>query len=363
MKKVGIDMRLYSQTGVGVYLRNLLHELIPILPQDTQFYLYVLPEDSAKIPEDPHITVKKAPYRWHTVSEQAGFLNEINRDSLDLMHFTYFGYPMFYKRNFIATVHDITPLLFQTGKASTKNPLLYQFKYTVFQLILKTQIKNAAAIITPTRTVKQQLEETFGLPTANKITPVYEGVNFELVSSREDISLYHRYTKPYLLYVGNFYPHKNLERLVNAYREINTNVPLLLVGPDDFFAKRLKEILKGFEHRPNIHFFHQPSVDQLHFFYKHAIAFVHPTLSEGFGLPLVEAAYFNVPVIASDIPVVRELLGSSYIPFDPYSTDDIAAKINGFIADPATPDYRPIMPNFSFSKMAKATLDLYLKHL
>lgn len=363
MKKLGIDMRLYSQTGVGVYLRNLLHELLPILPEDIQCTAYVLPEDAHKLPQNACLTVKEAPYRWHTVAEQTSFLNLLNRDGNDLVHFTYFGYPVMFRKKFIATVHDITPLLFQTGKASTRNPFVYRLKYHAFRHILKTQVNNAAAIITPTSTVKEQLTRTFGKNLSERITPIYEGVDYGIAESQEDTALYERFTKPYLLYVGNFYPHKNLERLIEGFRHIDVNVPLLLVGPDDFFARRLKENLKKAERRLNIHFFHHPSVAQLHFFYRHALAFVHPTLSEGFGLPLVEAAHFNVPIIASNIPVVKELLGDHYTAFDPLNPEDITAKINDFIARPETPEYSSILGRYSFKKMAEGTLALYMKYL
>ena len=63
------------------------------------------------------------------------------------MHFTYFGYPVFYRRKFIATVHDLTPLLFKTGKASTKNPLIYGIKHFFFKHILRSQIENAVSTL------------------------------------------------------------------------------------------------------------------------------------------------------------------------------------------------------------------------
>ena len=363
MKKIGIDMRLYSQTGVGVYLRNLLYELVKILPHELSIYLYVLPEDASRIRPDSRLIVRQAPFRWHSIGEQSGFFRLVQGDKLDIMHFTYFGYPILYRNKFIATVHDITPLLFQTGKASTKNPYIYWLKHKIFSLVLKTQVLNAFKIITPTNTVRQQLVSRFGSGIENKIVRIYEGVNYELRESCEDTLLYETYKKPFLLYVGNFYPHKNLDRLIRAMKLIKTNVPLLLVGPNDFFAQRIKESIRlhGLTH--NIFFHHSPGINELHFFYKHAIALIHPTLSEGFGLPLTEAAYFGVPVIASDIPVIRELLGTGYTAFNPENTEDIAEKINGFIAHPVKPDYKDILSKYSFRKMAEETLSLYLSQI
>lgn len=86
-------------------------------------------------------------------------------------------------------------------------------------------------------------------------------------------------------------------------------------------------------------------------------------MSEGFGLPLIEAAYFNCSVIASDIPVFKEILGNSYLSFDPYSVDDITKKIEYFLEKKPKYDYKDIVNKYSFEKMAKETLKIYDKFL
>src|SRR4030043_350507 len=109
MKKIGIDARLYSQTGVGVYIRNLLYFLNQIETKEIIFYVYLLDQDFEKINfKNKNFIKKRANYYWHTFDEQTGFLKTLNKDNLDLMHFTYFGFPILYKKKYLATIHDLT---------------------------------------------------------------------------------------------------------------------------------------------------------------------------------------------------------------------------------------------------------------
>lgn len=355
MKRIGIDARLYFQTGVGVYLRNFLHYLQLAAPS-YEFYIYVMKEDSAKIELNGSKFIKKeVTARWHTLAEQTIFLQELISDDLDLMHFTYFSYPVLYKRKFIATVHDVTPLLFKTGKASTKNPLLFEFKHKAFEFVLSTQVHSAAKIITPTKTVKMQLVDVYGYSIENKTQHVYEGVNFELVEAKEDMTLQAAYTKPFFIYVGNFYPHKNVNKLVEAFHGMSADVQLVLIGPENYFSKRLKSQVKN----ANIRFHHNVSNGQLKYFYKNAEALINPSLSEGFGLPIVEAAHFDLPVIASNLDVFKELLGDNYLSFDPESVEDIKGKIESFMSKKSKPNYADLMKKYSFEEMTKQIISVY----
>lgn len=356
MKKIGIDARLYSQTGVGTYIKNLIHYLDESKIKDERFYLYLMPEDLKKVDlKNKNIIKRKADYRWHTLFEQIGFLWAIMKDNLDLMHFTYFSYPVLYRRKFIATIHDATPLLFKTGRASTKSGVIYALKHFFFRIILKTQIVRAAKIITPTLAVKKELVGIYGEKVMNKAVAIHEGVNYQMLDLKSPAVVKNNFGK-FFLYVGNFYPHKNVETLIRAFKKIETDVKLVLVGPDDFFTTRLEKYLGDNE---KIVIVKNPPTEKLIFFYKNAFALVHPSLSEGFGLPILEAAYLGCPIIASDIPVFRELLGSDYLSFDPRSQSDLEEKIISFINKPVVFDNKNIKKKFSFRSMTDETLKIY----
>jgi len=216
MKKIGIDARLFSQTGVGTYIKNLVYYFEKKQFKDELFYIYLMPGDFDSISfKNKNIIKRKVNYRWHTLGEQIGFVYELYKDNLDLMHFTYFSYPVLYWKKFIATVHDTTPLLFKTGKASTKNQLIYNIKHLFFRIILSCQVHRAVKIITPTVTVKNQLEDIYGHEISNKTVPIYEGVNYQILESKENKELEKKLSN-FFIYVGNFYPHKNVESLIKA---------------------------------------------------------------------------------------------------------------------------------------------------
>lgn len=363
-KKIGIDARLYFQTGVGTYLQNLLYELQKISPSDFEFYVYVMKNDSDKITFSNKQFVKKiADFKWHSISEQTGFLKILQNDFLDLMHFTYFSYPILYPWKFVSTIHDITPLLFKTGKASTKNPLFYNIKHLVYQYVLKNQILNSRTIIVPSQTIKNQIINLYGQQYEKKIIVTYEGINHNLIETRENKDLAKLFKKPFYVYVGNFYPHKNIKSLIKAFSRLTINAQLVLVGPNDFFANQMIQFINELNQANKILLYTTKDLSDLKFFYKHAIALIHPSLSEGFGLPLVEAAYFNCPIIASKIPVFKELLGESYVAFDPENINEMVDKIISFNTKPKKFNYLEVLKKFSFSQTAKKTLDVYQNSL
>ncbi|OGK25080.1 hypothetical protein A3C25_03430 [Candidatus Roizmanbacteria bacterium RIFCSPHIGHO2_02_FULL_38_11] len=170
-------------------------------------------------------------------------------------------------------------------------------------------------------------------------------------------------SKPLFIYVGNFYPHKNVENLIKAFAKVSRNAQLILIGPDDYFSKRLTQLINQLSQGKRIVFYHNPSKTELIYFYKNASALIHPSLSEGFGLPIIEAAYFNLPIIASDIEVFRELLGRNYISFNSLSIDDITKKINQFLSQRKKVDYANLLKKFSFEKMARQVYNLYQQML
>lgn len=364
MKRIGIDARLYFQTGVGTYLRNLLHYLQNLDTSNFEFYIYHLPQDSQKIIfEKENFIKREVAYPWHSIKEQLFFAKVLEKDNLDLMHFTYFSYPVFYKRNFIATIHDVTPLLFKTGQASTKNSLIFGIKHAGLQFALSQQVKNSSFIITPTKTVKKQLIDLYSERFSEKIMPMYEGINYELLKERENLADIKKLPNDYILYVGNFYPHKNVENLIHAWKKVPSNTKLILAGPTNFFSNKIKELVKELSLQQSILFFPSVTNSELIALYKYAKALINPSLSEGFGLPLVESMYFSTPIIASDISVFNELLGDSFIKFDPNSVIDISEKVNSFLKNPISFQYSAHLEKYSFEKMTQQTLELYQKAL
>ncbi len=355
--RLGIDARLYNQTGVGVYIQNLLFHFKHLIPKDWKVFVYVY--ENINLPISKKWKIRKVKARWHSLAEQTSFLKELLKDRLDLMHFTYFSFPILYPRPFVITIHDLTPLKFKTGKASTKSKIVYEAKHFFYRMVLKAAVLRAKGIIVPSKQVKREVIK-FGAK-GRKVKVIYEGIDEELKKIEEkpvDIK------KPYFLYVGNFYPHKNVEFAIEGFLEFvekfsEKDFYFYLVGPDDFFAKRLK---KKYENviGEKIIFLHRISRQELKFLYKKAKALIHPSLAEGFGLTLLEAFYFNTPVLASNLEVFKEIYGDLPLYFDPRSKEDFVEKLN-LISKRLKKkrNFRKEVEKYNFLKTAKETMRLY----
>jgi len=171
----------------------------------------------------------------------------------------------------------------------------------------------------------------------------------------------------YFLYVGNAYPHKNLERLLEAFSILNSQFSILnlvFVGAEDYFYKRLKEKVKDMGLGNNVIFYGAAKREGLTNLYKDAIALVFPSLMEGFGLPAVEAMAQGCLVLVSDIPVFHEVLGEAAIYFNPYDPVDMAEKMSDVLNNPQKyAKFKTLGPElvegYSWQKMARQTLRVY----
>lgn len=356
MKRIGIDARLINQTGVGVYIRNLLQHL-DTSDKNIEFYIYAYPADFKYIPQTPLLIKRAAAYRWHSVDEQTRFLNLLRMDKLDVMHFTYFSFPYFYSRPFVITIHDLTPLLFKTGKATTLPSPIFHIKHTGYKQLLKRGMHRAEAIIVPSEAVKNDITRLFGKAIERKISVTYEGIDVELSKMKADDSVLKQVSNPFFLYVGNSYPHKNVENLLRAFSKLS-NIHLVLVGPKDFFSSKVTEFIQNNNLYDRVVQLFNISQEQKIALYKNAQALVQPSLSEGFGLPLIEAQYFGCPVIASNIPVFDEILPKETARFDPLNIDSIVeALVDASKSKPAT--IKLDTNRFSFKIMTQKTQTIY----
>lgn len=366
MKSIGIDARLAYKTGVGVYIRNLLKNLP--LKKNFVYKVFSLSSDIQKLSLilDKRIQLIPADYKWHSITEQYFYYLLLSKHKLDLMHFTYFSYPILYTKPFITTIHDITQIFFKTGKASTHTNLFYKIKHMGYRITIKKIVSNSVAIITPTKAVKKHLLLQFGQKYFKKIYPIYEGVNFNLLSHNNTSTLHKIIKKPFIFRLGNYYPHKNIDRLITAFLKLNTNYQLVLAGPSDYFQQKIKEKYYNAIVNNHIIFIDDPHDYDITYLYKHSAALIQPSLMEGFGLPLIEAQYYNCPILASDIEVFHELLGNKIFYFDPYDINDIAKKIKIYLQTFKSRKIRvdnSILDKFSFEKMAKKTHLIYEKFI
>jgi len=329
-KKIGIDCRMIKESGIGRYIENLVLNLNDIDLQNN-YVLFVRDLKSFNLKLNSNFEVVTADFAWHGLEEQFGFLKLINSYNLDLFHSPHPNMPYLYLRPFIITIHDLTMLKEKTGRASTYSYPIYFLKWLVFKIMLSFAVYRAKKIITVSNFVRDQIVSEFKI-NQDKVKVIYNGVSDSIVAvtNKEIINQVKNkfgLTKPFLFYVGNAYPHKNLENLILPFELFNKKQEFLLVlaGKEDFFYKRL---MKEYSNVKNIKFLGKCSDNMLSILYSSCECFVYPSISEGFGIQIVEALKCGSKIACSNNTVFQEIAGEYAVYFDPFSVSDIQEKLN-----------------------------------
>ena len=305
-----IDARLINETGVGRYIRNLIIKLGNLDTED--YYVVLLLANDFDQFQLPNARWEKrcVDIHWHSVKEQLCMPWVLWREHADVVHIPYFNVPILYVGRFIVTIHDLTILHLNTGKASTLPAWKYILRRIGYTMIIWSSVYRSHGILTVSETVKQDILSHFKIPN-KKIHVTYEGIDDALIHDHIESDI-RPITERYFLYVGNVYPHKNVETLIESFsllrKKISEPIKLVFVGPNDFFYKRLRLLITSLSMDDDIIIKHTVGDAELSLLYAHAIALVFPSRMEGFGLPALEAIAHGCAVIASDIPVFHEIL-------------------------------------------------------
>lgn len=360
--RIGIDARMINESGIGRYTRNLLQNLQKI-DKKNEYIVFLLGESFESLVFKRNFSKARADFRWYTVSEQLKFPNLLSRYELDLVHFPHFNVPILYRGKFVLTIHDLIHQHFQMRKASSLDPFKYKIKTLGYSLVFNSAVKRAVTIFTPTNFVKEQLISECGLD-YGKIVVTPEAVEEKIIrlAGRKSKKII---DGDYLFYVGNVHPHKNMDKVIEAFEVLKIKHPalkLVLSGKNNYFWERLKS-----RHQtPDIIYTGYVTDEQLVALYKGAQVFVMPSLEEGFGIPVLEAMACDCPVVASDIGAIREVGESGAVYFNPMNTDDIAEKIDQIISDEKLKERlknegKKRVGKFSWERMAKQTMEVYLR--
>ncbi|MFA6391927.1 MAG: glycosyltransferase family 1 protein [Patescibacteria group bacterium] len=373
--RIGIDARFYgpTRTGPGRYTQKLVDYLQDI--DDNNEYVVFLRKDNWDEFQPKNSRFKKvlADYRWYSLAEQLKMPGKIKKEKVDLMHFPHFNIPILYRGKFVVTIHDLIITHFPTRRATKLGPILYKAKQTGYKIVIWMAAKKAERIITVSQFSKQEIVKHFKVKD-EKVVVTYEACDAPRQGEGDfsEIAQRHNITKPFLLYVGNTYPHKNLERLIIAFKKLREeekiDVQLVLVGKRDYFSERLELSVKEYGITDNVIFTGFISDAELPLFYRSAMLYVFPSSIEGFGLPPLEAMSYDLPVLSSNAPCMPEILGDAAKYFHPDEISDIVQVLKTVIQDKSLQESlrakgREHIKQFSWIKMVEKTHSIYLKEL
>lgn len=367
--RIVIDGRMYRESGIGRYIRSLIKNL-QNLDTDSQYFILLMRVDYNGLDLRNNFNKVLADFKWYSLNEQLRLHSLLNQLKPDLVHFPHFNVPIIFGGKYVVTIHDLIHQHFQMGRATTHDPITYKIKQLGYRAVFKTAITKSAKILVPSNFVKDLLTSDWRLD-AQKIQVTYEGVDDKLLTITKVLSK-EKYKRilvkfnikhPYIFYVGNAHPHKNLEGLIKAFLELkknHDNLTLVLSGGDHYFWQRLKRE----NQQKGINFTGFVSDEELVALYKGAEMFVQPSFEEGFGIPLLEAMACETAVVSSNAASLPEVGGDACLYFDPRDSADMVDKIDQVLKSEKL--RRDLVKRgqirykqFSWKKLAQQTLEVY----
>lgn len=373
--KIGIDARFFGTPGKGLgrYTEKLVRCLEDLDTENSyEIFLYGESFDEYQ-PKNPRFTKIQVPYRWYGWSEQLLYPFFLWRRHLDIVHFPHFNVPLLYRKPFVVTIHDLILLHYPTQKASTRHSFWYRLKYFFYLRVIRSAIKRAQTVLAVSRFTYQDVINFY--PEAeSKMEVTLEGVDQTCLWTPPALrdSILSQYwqavernpKRPYTLYVGNSYPHKNLEIFL-ALAKAEPSVDIVLVGKRDYFYERLSKQIQQ-AGITNIYLIGMVPDIHLALLYQNALGYVFPSLYEGFGLPPLEAMQYSLPVLVSNRGSLPEVVGRAALIADPENEADFQAQYHNLLFNEAVRkelQQAGIVRarSFRWEKMAEATKAVYNK--
>ena len=342
---IGIDGRELEKgkiTGIGRYLLNFL-KFATTFKKEYQFILYGNQFTHLDY-KSPNLTLKIILERITITWDQVLLPANLKNDKVDVFLSPYIKAPFFSPCPYITTVHD---LLFLSTPDYTG--WRYKIYNEIFKIFGKAVSKRATAVITDSEYSKKDIIKIFGVD-EEKIHTISLGISGEYkpVTDRgliENTKKDYGIAGKYILYVGNFKPHKNVRRLIEAFAEAIPHLPtplqggegggvkLVLGGRRDKFVPLLEKFAEKLGIKDSIIFTDFIKDEDLPALYSSAEIFVYPSLYEGFGLPVLEAMACGTPVICSNTTSLPEVAGDAGILINPEDVKSIASAMAKLLID------------------------------
>jgi len=334
--RIAIDARKLRDYGIGTYVRNLLRHLARI-DRTTEYVLFTQPADielATDLGENFRTVVERA--GAYSIREQLNIPLDLRREGIDLFHAPHYVLPPLTPCKAVVTIHDCIHLRFPQY-------LPNHFAYAYARSSLWVATHRANRVLTVSEASKRDILRYFRVP-EGKIDVIYNAIDERLGEQPTDAEIgrvreRYQLNDPFVLYAGNIKPHKNLERLIEAFHRLRRSgmehVKLLIIGDEISKYATLRRAVHRHKLHKHVRFFGFVPDKTLAALYRLASVFVFPSLYEGFGLPPLEAMASGTPVITSNVSSLPEVVGDAALLIDPYEPDAIADAMRRVLTEPA----------------------------
>jgi glycosyltransferase involved in cell wall biosynthesis len=363
--RVAIDTRKLHDFGIGTYIRNLLRHLAR-LDRTSEYVLLCRPDDCQTIralgPNFRPVVDRSGHY---SVREQVSLPFAVAREKVDVFHAPHYVLPTLMPARSVVTIHDCIHLMFPQY-------LPYRLAQAYARAVMYSATTRANRILTVSESSKRDILR-FCTVSPEKITVIYNAIDerFRIAPTEDAMTkVQERYQleDPFVLYVGNVKPHKNVERLIEAFalvrQQRSDGLKLMIIGDEISKHQMLRRAVHSHKLHKHVRFLGFVPEVTLSVLYRLAGVFVFPSLYEGFGLPPLEAMACGAPVITSKVSSLPEVVGDAAVLVDPHNSEEIAAAILNVLTDPALANELRTRgfaraQSFSWPRSVSRTLEIY----
>ena len=373
--RIGVNALYLIPGGVGgteIYLRNLLSALAAIDRRNI-YYVFTNRETGCDLTPKAEnfetvgslVPARVRPLRllWEqTVLPWQGL-----RRRLDVVFSAGFTVPLASPGRKITVIHDLQHKRLPRNFGAVERQ--------AWNFAVWSAVRVSDRLVTPSQTAKADVANVYGVP-EDRITVIPHGVEESFFGLKENVAYDESLLaeakipdRPYLLAVSTLHPHKNWERLIEAYSKIageGLEEDLVIAGLPGKSWERIHDCVTNSGLADRVHLVGWTPRPVLSSLFKYATALIFPSTFEGFGLPVIEAMAAELPVACSDIPVLRETAGEAAVFFDPLSVDQIAEALTRVLSDAALRNElvnlgRTRAAGFTWRQAAERTLAVLLE--
>lgn len=325
MASIAIDARKYFDYGIGSYIQNLASALSGMGSKHS-YTLLASSSDIARITEPEGWRKAVCDEKKYSIGEIARLGRRAMADGCELFHEPHYTLPSGLQGRSVVTIHDLIHLKF---------PQLFSPMQRLYAgAMIRYAVNNAGAVIAVSQRTKDDIIERFGVA-EESVHVVHNGVrpSFRRLSDNGSITRFRNsqgLEKPYLLYVGNVKPHKNIPTLLRAFAGVRSRFPelnLVFAGGSCLRDSGLETLSLQLGCSKSIRDLGQLSEPDLVTAYNGADVVVLPSLYEGFGFPALEAMACGVPVVVSNGGALPEVVGDAAIVVEATQHEQFSAAI------------------------------------